>query len=115
MAFRIPAIDALSFLLGIILASLFWWIISILRPALQNMQEAFRARRNEKEKKEKVQTGSIVEEHYRRTILRHAQGMHLAAPLFSLDEIIEQPTLLAPPPRVNPGTPPPSEDIDQYR
>jgi len=111
MAFRIPAIDALSFLLGIILASLFWWIISILRPALQNMQEAFRARRNEKEKKEKVQTGSIVEEHYRRTILRHAQGMHLAAPLFSLDEIIEPPTLLAPPPRVNPGTPPPSEDI----
>ncbi|HEY5156351.1 MAG TPA: HEAT repeat domain-containing protein [Anaerolineales bacterium] len=111
MAFRFPAIDAFLLLLGIILASLFWWIISLLRPAIQNMRETYQARRNEKQKKEKVQTSSLVEEHYRRTVLRQAQGLHLAAPLFSLDEIIEPPSLLAPPPRVNPGTPPPSEDI----
>jgi len=111
MAFRFPAIDAFSFLLGIILASLFWWIISVLRPAIKTMGEAYQARRKENEKKEKVQTSSVVEEHYRRTVLRQAQGLHLAAPLFSLDEIIEPPTLLAPPPRVNPGTTPPSEDI----
>jgi len=39
------------------------------------------------------------------------QGLHLAAPLFSLDEILEPPQLLAPPPRVEPGLPLIAEDI----
>ena len=37
--------------------------------------------------------------------------MHLAAPLFSLDEILEPSLLLAPPPRVEPGDPLYTEDI----
>ena len=39
----------------------------------------------------------------KQNVLIQAQGLHLAAPLFSLDEIIEPPQLLAPPPRVEPG------------
>ncbi|NOH02407.1 MAG: hypothetical protein HND47_10880 [Chloroflexi bacterium] len=49
---------------------------------------------------------NTVEENHRRATLRRAQGMHLAAPLFALDEIILEPLLLAPPPKVEPGTPP---------
>lgn len=111
MRIRFPAIDAFSFWLGIILASLFWYIISILRPVIQHMRETFQVKKDEKEKREKVHNTSNVEEHYRQTVLRQAQGLHLAAPLFSLDEIIEPPTLLAPPPRVEPGAPLLLEDI----
>jgi HEAT repeat protein len=35
--------------------------------------------------------------------LRRAQGMHLAASLFSLDEILQEPRLMTPPARVEPG------------
>jgi HEAT repeat protein len=111
MQFHFPAIDLFSFLVGIILASLFWWLISMLRPAMQYMRESSRTRKAENENKEKAQTTSIVEENYRQIIFRQAQALHLASPLFSLDEIIEPPTLLAPPPRVEPGSPFPREDI----
>jgi HEAT repeat protein len=37
--------------------------------------------------------------------------MHLAAPLFSLEELIEPPRLLAPPARVEPGATPRADDI----
>jgi HEAT repeat protein len=111
MYFRLPNIDTFSFLVGIILASLFWWIISLLRPALLHIRESSQIKRAEKEKRVKSQSTSAVEEHFRRDLLRQAQGLHLAAPLFSLDEIIEPPSVLAPPPRVEPGKPIPNEDI----
>jgi HEAT repeat protein len=37
--------------------------------------------------------------------------MHLAAPLFALDEVLQEPRLLAPPARVEPGGPVETEDI----
>jgi len=83
----------------------------MLRPALQHLKETRQAQTQEKQEKVNIRGSSSVEEHYRRTVLRLAQGQHLAAPLFSLDEILEPPTLLAPPPRIEPGTPSPSEDI----
>jgi len=109
MRFRFPNIDAFSFLLGIILASLSWWVLSILRPALQQMRATAQAKQAKSKEKKHTTTG--VEERYRQSVLRQAQGLHLAAPLFSLDEIIVPPTLLAPPPRVEPGVPLLSEDI----
>ena len=54
---------------------------------------------------------NAVEERYRQIVLHQAQGLHLAAPLFSLDEILEPSQLLAPPPRVEPGDPLYNEDI----
>jgi hypothetical protein len=109
MRFRLPNIDTFSFWLGVILASLSWWVISMLRPAFQHMRAMVQTK--QAEKKEKIHASNGVEERYRQSVLQHAQGLHLAAPLFSLDEIIEPPTLLAPPPRVEPDAPLISEDI----
>ena len=109
MRFRFPNIDNFSFWLGFILSALLWWVISMLRPAFQQMRENARAR--QAEKKEKAHAVNAVEERYRQTVLLHAQGLHLAAPLFSLDEVLEPPRLLAPPPHVEPGEPMYSEDI----
>jgi hypothetical protein len=108
MRIRLPNIDSFSFLLGIIIASLFWWVISVLKPAFQQIRANARSRQTEK--KDKARSFSAVEEHYRQIVLLHAQGQHLAAPLFSLDEILQPPRLLAPPARVEPGTPIYNED-----
>jgi hypothetical protein len=109
MRFRFPNIDNFSFWSGLILASLFWWILSMLRPAFQQMRATARAK--QAEKKERYSRSTGVEERYRQTVLLQAQGLHLSAPIFSLDEIIVPPALLAPPPRVEPGAPLLSEDI----
>jgi HEAT repeat protein len=109
MRFRLPFIDQFSFWLGFILASLLWWVLSMIRPIFKQMGENARAKRAAV--KEKTKSVSGVEERYRQIVLQQAQGMHLAAPLFALDEIIEPPRLLAPLPRIEPGTPIPNEDI----
>ncbi len=109
MHLRVPNIDYFSFLLGFILSALIWWVISMLRPTFQQLRANARIRRAEK--KEKSRSVNVVEEHFRQNVLLKAQGLHLAAPLFSLDEILEPPRLLAPPPRVEPGESPYTEDI----
>lgn len=109
MRFRFPNIDTFSFWLGIILASLSWWVLSMLRPAFQHLRATAQAKQVEKNKI--IHTTSGVEERYRQCVLQQAQGLHLSASLFSLDEIIEPPALMAPPPRVEPGVPLLSEDI----
>ncbi len=109
MRFRFPPIDTFSFLLGLVSASVFWWVMSMLRPAFQQMRANARAKRLEK--KEKAYSSSGIEERYRQQVLLQSQGLHLAAPLFSLDEIIEAPRLVAPPPRIEPGQPLFTEDI----
>ncbi len=101
------AIDPFSFFIGFATASVFWWLVARARPMWAEM------RANMKERSEAAQTRktSSVEENHRRITLRRAQGMHLAAPLFALDEIIQEPLLIAPPQVVEPGTPPHFEDV----
>jgi len=53
---------------------------------------------------------SVAEENYRRDTLRRAQGMHLAASLFPLEDIAQEPRLLAPPVVVEPGSPVTADD-----
>jgi HEAT repeat protein len=96
-----------SFILGFITASVFWWLMGRMRPLGEEIRENWRASREAA----KARRSSGVEENHRRNTLRRAQGMHLAASLFALDEIIETPRLLAPPHRVVPGAPPITEDI----
>jgi hypothetical protein len=109
MHFRFPDIDPFSFVFGILLTSLTWWIVSVIRPTFQQLHANAQAKRIENKAKSKTTLG--VEERYRQRVLLYAQGLHLAAPLFSLDEIIEPPLLLAPPPRVEPDNPILFEDI----
>src|SRR5512138_541856 len=101
------AIHLPSFLLGIVTATLFWWLISRARPLVGEARQSLRARREEAQ----ARRSSGLEENHRRVTLRRAQGMHLAAPLFALDEIIQEPRLLAPPPAVQPGSAVPVEDV----
>src|SRR5512138_1724113 len=107
---QLPApfsLDLFSFFFGFVVASVFWWVISRLRPLVKEMGEGMKAR-NEEAKARRV---TNLEESHRRVTLRRAQGMHLAAPLFALDEIIQEPRLLAPPPAVQPGSAVPVEDV----
>lgn len=101
------AIDPLSFFIGFIAASLFWLIVSRAQPLLQELREGAKERREAAQ----ARKSSSIEENHRRATLRRAQGMHLAAQLFALDEIIQEPLLLAPPQRVEPGITPKFEDI----
>ncbi len=100
------ALEPFSFIVGFLTASLFWFLASRARPLWDEMRSGLR------EQREVAQTrkSTTVEENHRRNTLRRAQGMHLAAPLFALDEIIQEPLLLTPPPAVEPGTSPKFED-----
>lgn len=99
--------DTFSFFAGFISASIFWWVIARARPLWNEIRTGW------KEQQEVAQSRktNTVEENHRRNTLRRAQGMHLAAPLFALDEILQTPLVLAPQPVVEPGTPPAFEDV----
>lgn len=101
------ALDPFSFFIGFATASIFWLLVARGRPLWEEM------RTNWRERREAAQTRktSTVEENHRRITLRRAQGMHIAAQLFALDEIVQEPLLLVPPQVVEPGTPPKFEDV----
>jgi len=101
------AIDRFSFIVGFLSASIFWWLARRARPLWNEIRSGM------KEKSEiiRVRKSTTVEENHRRITLRRAQGMHLAAPLFALDEILQQPLLIAPPQIVEPGIAGKFEDL----
>ena len=87
-----PSLDPLSFFVGFALGIFFYWMAGRVRPLLSQL------RQNVQEQREaaQVRRTSGLEDNHRRLTLRRAQGMHLAASLFSLDEILQEPRLLAP-------------------
>jgi hypothetical protein len=99
--------DPFSFLSGFVIAGIFWWMVARARPAWQELSRSFR----EQQETAQSQRTSSVEENHRRMTLRRAQGMHLAAPFFALDEILLEPRLLAPPPHVEPDGPLATENV----
>ncbi|MCJ7702048.1 MAG: hypothetical protein MUO62_10725 [Anaerolineales bacterium] len=105
--FRNLRLHAISFWAGFIAATLLWLLIRILRPALQKGWQ------NLKTGIQSARQGLLIntEQRHRLDTLKHIQGLHLAAPLFSLDEVLIPPRLMAPPPLVDPDEPPPYEDI----
>ena len=107
MPFPIPSLQPFSFLVGFVTAIIFWTLLGRMRPLWGEIRTGWKKRREDA----KTRRSTSVEENHRRTTLRRAQGMHLAAPLFALDEIIETPRLLAPPARKNPGEPDLTEDL----
>jgi HEAT repeat protein len=107
---RLPfsiSIDVFSFFFGFVIATIFWWVIGRARPLWTEIAENLRKQQVESQ----VRRVSGLEENHRRITLRRAQGMHLAAPLFALDEILQEPRLLAPPPHVEPNGLIATEDV----
>ena len=100
-------LDFFSLIVGFILGLVVYWLAGRVRPLLGEI------RQNIKEQREVAQTRrtSGLEDNLRRLTLRRAQGMHLAASLFSLDELLQEPRLLAPPARVEPGVTGLQEDV----
>ncbi len=88
-----------SFVVGFAVGILTVWLVGRIRPLFAQVRE------NAKEQREvaKARRTSGLEDNHRRITLRRAQGMHLAASLFALDEILQEPRLIAPPVRVEPG------------
>ena len=100
-------LDAPSFGIGFLAGILFTWLLSRIRPLWGQWRETAR----ERQQSAQIKRTSGVEDNHRRVTLRRAQGMHLAASLFSLDEILQEPRLMAPPARVEPGVIGIQEDI----
>ncbi len=86
-------IDAISFIAGFLAASLFWWIFSKVKGYIPQLRAILKQRAEVA--RERNREGISI--YIRQEALRRAQKAHLAHPLFSLDEVIIQPRLLAPP------------------
>ena len=100
-------LDGASFAIGFIVGSIAWWLLNTLRPYLRRALRALRVQISDA--REGMTQGTEIR--LANDTLRHVQGLHLAAPLFSLDEIRIEPRILAPPPRARPGEDPPDLDI----
>src|SRR5574341_476141 len=99
--------DLPSFAIGFAVGILSVWLVSRVRPLLKQINES----RKEQREAARTRRTSGLEDNHRRITLRRAQGMHLASSLFALDEILQEPRLLAPPPRVEPGVTGLQEDV----
>lgn len=99
--------DPISFVIGFASGVLFTWLLSRVRPLLAQIRESAKERREAA----LVRRTSGLEDNHRRLTLRRAQGMHLASSLFSLDDILQEPRLITPPARVEPGVVGIQEDI----
>ena len=100
-------IEQISFWVGFAAATLFWWLLTALRPYIKKLFQSF----VNSFKAAREGAGTSTSQRYRSGILKYAQELHLASPLFSLDEILILPRLMAPPIPEQPGQEPPIEDI----
>jgi HEAT repeat protein len=105
--FRNLRLDSISFLAGFIAATLLWLLLRIMRPALRKGWQFL---------KTWVQSArqglfANTEQRHRIDTLKYVQGLHLASPIFSLDEVLIKPRLMAPPSIVEPEEPPAYEDL----
>lgn len=75
--------DRYSFWLGFLTASLFWWLVIKLSPGIRRIVSKMRSGFQESRQKRAVS----IDIYLRNDLIHYVQGMHLAAPLFSLDEI----------------------------
>ncbi|MEW5830495.1 MAG: HEAT repeat domain-containing protein [Chloroflexota bacterium] len=103
----IPPIQPFSFFVGFFAGIILVFLLSRVRPLLGQI----RANLREGRAAAKVRGSVTFEDHHRRQVLRSAQGQHLAANLFSLDEILQPVRLIAPPPVIEPGGAIPLDDV----
>jgi len=89
----LPKLDFLSFLAGFLAASLLWVLIWRGRVNWPQIQTALRKQAAAARKKNL----SDIETYLNQNVYQRVQRQHLAAALFSLDEILIQPLVVAPP------------------
>jgi len=95
-------LDRPSFWLGFVAGALLWWILASARPLVARLRKALQARAQAA----REQLLASVEVRHGNDTLRLAQGLHIAAPLFALDEVLVEPHVLAPlPPAQSDGAP----------
>lgn len=99
--------EPLNFILGFVSGAVTWWAMTLIWPLIQQML----ATRREKQKERAPQGSSSLEKAYAKMLFRQVQGAHLAANLFSLDEIAMEARLLAPPAYADPGETRPHADV----
>lgn len=97
----------IAFVIGFVLGVVTTILVGRARPLIKQIRENAKERREEAV----VRRTSGLEDNHRRLTLRRAQGMHLAAQLFALDEILQEPKLIAPPVQVEPGVAGIQDDI----
>jgi len=97
----------LAFVIGFVLGVVTTILVQRARPLLKQIRESAKEKRQEAV----VRRTSGLEDNHRRLTLRRAQGMHLSAQIFALDEILQEPKLIAPPVQVEPGVAGIQEDI----
>ena len=88
-----------SFLIGFIAGALGLWLFSKLRPALPGIIHNLRTR----SKSGGAKLLSSNAERLGQDTQRYVQGLHLASPLFALDEVLVEPRILALPSPTEPG------------
>lgn len=93
--------DRVSFWLGFLAASLFWWMASRLWRNFPEVRKYLKNRVQFARSRQAAGIDGIL----RQEIAKRAQHSHISAPMFSLDEVVTPPQLLAPPPLVDPDNP----------
>ena len=92
-------LDFISFLSGFITALVLSWLLRRIMPTFRAARQRSRDKRLASRSSQRL----AVEYSYRNDFIRHIQGKHLASSLFSMDEILIPPFVLAPPPQTLPG------------
>ncbi|WP_299028106.1 HEAT repeat domain-containing protein [uncultured Thermanaerothrix sp.] len=87
-------LDRLSFWIGFLTGTLFWFVLSRLSKEWPAIREGLKQWFKHLRQRQLAGTEFAI----RQDALRRAQRSHLSAALFSLDEIVIPPRLLAPPP-----------------
>jgi HEAT repeat protein len=99
-------IDRLSFWIGFLAASLFWWVYGIIRGQLPRLRLSLQNQAATNRKR----SNFALDERWRKLTLLKAQNMHLSAAMFPLDEILIPPRILASPLPIEPDGSLPMED-----
>jgi len=106
----LTSFDQISYLLGLLTGALLTWLLGKLGPLLTRAFTAIK-----KQSQISRQARRLGDEiRLANDILRVSQSWHLASQLFSLDEIVIPPRVLAPPIPPMAFEPPPSEDITDW-
>lgn len=97
--FRNLVFNQISFIIGFVAGALAFWLITKLRPALPGLVQNIRTQ----SRKGSTRLLSGNASRLQQDTLRHIQSLHLASPLFALDEILIEPRILARPVQAEPG------------